>query len=170
MDKKLLQLMNEQIQKELFSAYLYYDMANYYNAEGLEGFANWFYIQAKEEMDHANLFKDYLIANNQVVKLLPIEAPDITYTAFDQPLEESLKHEQYVTASIYTIYEAAKAAGDYRAIGFLNWFIKEQGEEEKNATDLITKYKLFGTDAKGLYMLNQEFGARQYAAPDMVVD
>lgn len=170
MDHKIAELLNEQIQKELYSSYLYLDMAGYYSDEGLDGFANWFYIQAQEEMDHAMLFRTYLLNNDYRVKLLPIQAPDKEFTDFSVPLALSLEHEQYVTASINNIYDAALSAKDYRAIEFLNWFIKEQGEEEKNSTDLIKKFELFGGDAKGLYQLDQELSARVYSAPSLVLE
>lgn len=170
MDKKVHSLLNEQVQKELYSAYLYLDMANYYNAEGLDGFSNWFYVQAQEEMSHAMLMRQYLLNNDQKVALLPVEVPQNGYENFGQPLAESLKHEQFVTASISAIYEAAMAVKDYRTTEFLNWFIKEQGEEEKNASDLIRKHELFGADAKGLYALDQELAARVYTAPSLVLD
>jgi len=170
MDNKVKELLNEQIQKEIYSAYLYLDMANYYEDEGLSGFANWFYVQAQEEMDHAMLFRKYLLNNDEQIKLLSIEAPEAAYTDFGQPLAGALEHEKYVTASIGSIYEAALKVSDYRALEFLNWFIKEQGEEEKNATDLIRKYELFGSDPKGLYSLNEELAARVYAPATLILD
>lgn len=162
-------LINEQINKEMYSAYLYLDMSNYYNENGLNGFGNWFKIQAQEEMDHAMLFIQYLQNNGDKVTLEAISAPNIEFTAFNVPLEESLKHEQYVTASINTIYEEALKNKDYRSTQFLDWFIMEQGEEEKNAEDLIKKYELFGSDAKSLYMLDSELGTRIYTAPSLVL-
>jgi ferritin len=170
MDNKVKTLINEQIQKEIFSAYLYLDMSNYYENEGLSGFANWFSIQAKEEMDHAMLFRTYLLNNDEPVALLPIDAPGQNYKTLLEPLNKSLEHEKFVTASIHNIYSAAFEAKDFRAIEFLNWFVKEQGEEEKNALELIQKYKLFGTDGKGLHALNQELAARVYAAPSYILD
>lgn len=170
MNDKVYSLLNEQVQKELYSAYLYLDMANYYSDEGLDGFSNWFYVQAQEEMSHAMLIRQYLLNNDQKVALMPIEAPGGGYKGFGDPLAQSLEHEKYVTASINTIYEAALADKDYRATEFLNWFIKEQGEEEKNATDLIRKHELFGSDAKGLYALDQELAARTFVAPDLALD
>lgn len=85
------------------------------------------------------------------------------------PLKAGLKHEQYVTSLINTIYQAANEAHDFRTMQFLDWFVKEQGEEEKNADDLIKKYELFGSDPKGLYALNQELLARVYTAPSLVI-
>lgn len=168
--EKISQLLNEQVNKEFYSAYLYLDMSNYYIENGLDGFGNWYKVQAQEERDHAMLFIQFLQNNSEKVTLDKINAPDITFDGFDVPLAESLKHEQFVTASINNIYDEAYQIKDYRTMQFLDWFIKEQGEEEKNAEDLITKYKVFGTDSKGLYMLNQELGTRVYTAPSLILD
>lgn len=170
LDTTVAALLGEQIMKELFSAYLYLDMANYYSDEGLNGFENWFYIQAQEERDHAMLLRTYLLNNGEKVKLLPIEAPEGNFVNFAQPLDLTLEHEQFVTASIHNIYAAALKVNDYRTLEFLNWFVKEQGEEEKNASDLIKKFELFGGDAKGLYQLDQELGTRVYAPPSLILD
>ncbi len=170
MDKKVSELLNEQIQKEIFSAYLYLGMSDYYSDEGLDGFANWFYVQAQEEMSHAMLFREYLLNNGEKIKLLPIDAPENEYSSFALPLDKALEHEQFVTALINRIYEAAMNVKDFRTLEFLNWFIKEQGEEEKNSSDLIKKFELFGHDAKGLYSLDQELAARVYAPPSLVLD
>ena len=170
MDNKVKNLLNEQIMKEFYSAYLYLDMANYYGDEGLEGFQNWFEIQAQEERDHAMLMRTYLMNNGEKVTLLPIDAPAENYASFDAPLKKTMEHEKTVTESIHTIFAAANEIHDYRAMEFLIWFIKEQAEEEKNAGDLIKKYQLFGTDAKGLYQLDQELKARVYSAPSLILD
>lgn len=170
LDKKVTELLNEQIMKELYSAYLYLDMANYYSDEGLDGFENWFYVQAQEERDHAMLIRTYLLNNDEKVTLLTIDAPQESYAGFGVPLDKAYEHEKYVTASIHNIYAAASSVQDFRTLEFLNWFVKEQGEEEKNSSDLIKKYELFGSDAKGLYQLDQELKARVYAAPSLVLE
>jgi ferritin len=170
LNKEVAQLLNEQITKEFFSAYLYMDMANYYADNSLNGYENWFFVQMQEERDHALLFRQYLLNNGEVVKLAAIDAPDKTYANFRDPLVLSLEHEQFVTASINNIYEAAYRHKDFRTMQFLDWFIKEQGEEEKNADDNIKKYDLFGSEPKGLYMLDSEMKARVYAAPSLVLD
>lgn len=95
-----------------------------------------------------------------------IDKPDCNLTDNMAPLKAGLKHEQYVTSLINDIYSAASEGKDFRTMQLLDWFVKEQGEEEKNASDLITKMELFGSDAKGLYMLNSELGARVYTASD----
>ena len=167
MDQKVAALLNEQINKELYSAYLYLDMANFYAAKGLDGFANWYEIQAREEQDHAMLMYQYLHNNGQTVTLEAIAKPDKVYQELIDPLKAGLAHEEYVTSLINTIYAAAQSVNDYRTVQFLDWFVKEQGEEEKNSHDLITKMELFGSDAKGLYMLNSELAARTYSAPSL---
>ena len=163
--KEISELINTQVNKEFYSAYLYLDMANYYTAQGLDGFANWFTVQAKEEQDHAIMFYNYLLDNNEKVVLEAIAKPDKTYSAFIEPLQESYRHEQYVTSLINGIYAAANAVNDFRTMKFLDYFVTEQGEEEKNASDLIGKMELYGDDKRSLYMLNSELAARTYTAP-----
>ena len=169
MDAKVSALLNTQINKELYSAYLYLDMANFYKSKGLDGFSNWFEIQAQEERDHAMLMYQFLHNNGETVTLEAIDKPGLTYNDLMDPLTEALKHEKYVTSLIHTIYLAAKEADDFRTMQFLDWFVKEQGEEEQNASDNINKMKLFGSDARALYMLNQELAARTYSAPSLVL-
>ncbi len=169
MDKKVAGLLNDQINKELYSAYLYLDMANFYNRKGLDGFSNWYEIQAKEEQDHAMLIYRYLHNNNEEVTLEAVAKPDKTFTTLLDPLTAGLAHEQYVTSLINNIYAAAQEVKDFRTTQFLDWFIKEQGEEEKNSSDQITKMELFGDDARSLYMLNEELKSRVYSAPSLVL-
>ena len=165
MDARVYELLNDQINKELYSAYLYLSFADYYEEEGLEGFANWYEIQAQEERDHAMIFRNYLHENGQKVKLLAIDQPDKEFSDFLAPLEAALEHEKYVTSLIKDIYAAAAEAKDYRTMKFLDWFIEEQQEEEDNADKMITRMKLFGSDAKALYDLDQENAARTYSVP-----
>lgn len=168
-DQKVKELLNTQINKELYSAYLYLDFANYYTEQGLDGFSNWYRIQAQEERDHAMLFMQYMQNNGIPVSLEAIDKPDQTFSSNMDPLKAGLEHEQYVTSLIHTIYDAAYNVKDFRTMQFLDWFVKEQGEEETNADSLIKKMELFGSDAKGLYMLDNELGARVYSAPSLVL-
>ena len=108
LDKKVQKLLNDQINKEFFSAYLYLDISNYFYDKGLEGFGNWYKIQAKEEQDHADLMLQYLQNNGERITLEAIENPDHTYEQLKDALNVSLKHEQYVTSLIYAIYDAAQ--------------------------------------------------------------
>ena len=115
------------------------------------------------------LFFQYLLNNEVKVTFDAIAKPEWERDDNMTPLKKALEHEKYVTASINDIYTAAYEARDFRTMQLLDWFVKEQGEEEKNASDMITKMELFGADAKGLYMLNSELKARVYAAPSLVL-
>ena len=169
MNAKVHELLNAQINKEFYSAYLYLEISNYFDERGLDGFANWYMVQAQEERDHAMLFYTYLQNNSQKITLDTIAKPDVKIEADMDALQASLKHELYVTSLINDIYAAAYEVRDFRTMQFLDWFVKEQGEEEKNANDLITKLEMFGSDPKSLYMLDQELGTRVYAAPSLVL-
>ena len=169
MDKKVRDLLNQQINKEFYSAYLYLDFSNYFEDRGLDGFANWYMIQAQEERDHAMLFYTYLQNESEKVTLEAIDKPDKIFTCDMDVLKAGLEHEKYVTSLINDIYAAAYDVRDFRTMQFLDWFVKEQGEEETNANDLITKMELFGSDPKSLYMLNQELAGRVYSAPSLVL-
>lgn len=169
MNQEVLKLLNEQVNMEFYSAYLYMDMANYYADQSLSGFENWFNVQTQEERDHAMLFRQYILNSAESVVLTAVAAPDKKYENFREPLVMAYEHEKLVTASIGNIYEAAYRCRDFRTMQFLDWFIKEQGEEEKNSDDNIKKYDLFGNDPKGLYMLDNEMKARMYAPPTLVL-
>ena len=168
LDKKVADLLNDQINKEMYSAYLYLDFSNFYNDKGLDGFANWYYIQAQEEMDHAIGILKYLQDNDYSVTLDAIAKPDKVLEKLSDPLHYGLEHERYVTDLIHTIYHAAHEVHDYRTMKFLDWYVEEQGEEEKNATDMITKFDLFGSDPKALYSLNSELAARTYTTASIL--
>ena len=169
LNSEVAKLLNEQVNKEFYSAYLYLGMANYYADQGLNGFENWFFVQSQEELDHALMFRQYLLNNGESVVLTEVAAPNEKYNNFKEPLVKALEHEKFVTASINKIYEAAYKISDFRTMQFLDWFIKEQGEEEKNADDNIKKFDLFAGDSKGLYMLDNEMKARVYTAPSLVL-
>lgn len=167
LNKEVVKLLNEQINKEFYSAYFYLDIANYYTENSLDGFANWFTIQAQEEQAHAMMFIKYLQDNGEKVILESIEASGHTFENFKEALEATYKHEQEVSKSIDNIYGVAFEKREFRTTQFLEWFIQEQVEEEKSAEDLINKYNLFAGDGKGLYLLDTEFAARVYIAPNV---
>ena len=171
LNEKIAKLINEQVNKELYSAYLYLDFANYYEDAGLDGFAHWYQMQAREELDHGMMMRRYLIDNGLSVKFDAIAKPDKKFAEYIAPLKAGLEHEQYVTSLINNIYSEAFAQKDFKTMQFLDWFIKEQGEEEKNAEELLKKMQVFGSDAKGLYALNKDLAARVYTpsktGPDM---
>lgn len=169
LDSHVTQLLNSQINKEFYSAYLYLDISNHYLDQNLNGFGNWFRVQTQEERDHALLFLTYLQNNNVPIVLDAIAAPGQQFQDFRQPLALALEHERYITSQIHEIYSAALACQDYRTTQFLDWFIREQGEEERSTEDLLRRFDLFGQDPKGLYLLDSELGARTYAPPTLVL-
>ena len=169
MNDKIASLLNQQITKEFYSAYLYLDMANFYDEMDLDGYANYYMIQAQEERDHALLFMKYMQNNGLKVTLEAIDKPDKTFETVLDPLVAAAEHERHVTSLINDIYHEAHQAKDYRTMKFLDWFVDEQGEEEDNADSMVSRYKLFGTDPKGLYLLDQEYAARVYTAPSLTL-
>jgi ferritin len=169
LDKKVIELLNDQITKEFYSAYLYVEIANYYDDNDLDGFANWYNIQAQEERDHALLFLKYLQSNGIKPKLQAIDDPSKDFKTHLEPLLAGAEHERYVTSLIHAIYDAAYSVKDFRTMQFLDWFVKEQLEEEENADKLVNKYNLFGDDPKSLYLLDQELAARVYTAPSLTL-
>ncbi len=161
-NKKVADILEQQINKELYSAYLYLTFADYYEDRGLKGFANWYMIQVREETDHALALRRYLLDNEYTPTMMAIEQPTMTFDNDLAPLEAGLEHEQYITENIHRCYETAIEAHDIRAMRMLDWFVREQGEEEANARDMITNMKLFGSDPKGLFDLDREYQARVY--------
>lgn len=169
LNKDLVSLLNKQVNMEWYSAYFYLDAYSYYEDQSLSGFGNWFYVQTQEERDHAMLFMKYLLNNNERVALEEIKAPNVPFHDFREPMSAAFQHELKVTASINNIYALANELKDFRTMQFLDWFIKEQGEEEKNTEDLIKKYDMFGNDPKGLYLLDSELAARVYTPASLVI-
>ena len=169
LNPKVVALLNQQVNKEFYSAYLYLDFSSFFDDQELTGFANWYMIQAQEERDHAMLFLQYLRNNGEKVELEAIAKPDVELTDNRTVLAAGLNHERYVTSLIHDIYDAAYSVKDFRTMQFLDWFVKEQGEEEKNADGMVKKFELYGNDPKSLYMLDSEMAARVYSAPSLVL-
>ncbi len=169
LNAKVAELLNQQINKEFYSAYLYLDFSCWFDDQELNGFSNWYMIQAQEERDHAMLFLQYLQNNGEKVTLEAIGKPDVALSDNLTVLQAGLNHERYVTSLIHAIYEAAYEVRDFRTMQFLDWFVKEQGEEEKTADGLVKKFQLYGGDPKSLYMLDQEMAARVYTAPSLTL-
>lgn len=163
-DKNVGDALNQQINEELFSSYLYMSFADYFEERGLKGFANWYMIQVQEELDHMRILRRYLLDNDYIPQLEAIGKPNVKLESDLGVLEAGYAHEQHITACINKCYQAAYEIHDFRTMQLLDWFVKEQGEEETNASDLITDYKLFGTDPKGLYELDREYLTRTYTA------
>jgi len=165
--KKTEKLLNEQINKEFYSAYLYLAMSSYFESKNLTGFANWFYVQAQEERDHAMIIYRYMHKINAPVELTAIDMPEGEFASCAEVLDKTLEHEKYVTSLIYNILDAANEERDYKTVQFLQWFVTEQTEEEENATNLIEKLKIAGMGEAGLFLMDKDMAARVYvqAAP-----
>ncbi|MCQ2613010.1 MAG: ferritin [Treponemataceae bacterium] len=160
MIRKISALLSTQFQKELESAYIYLFFASYFDSMGLEGFSHWYKKQAEEEEEHAMKFYDYLHEQDEELKFLPIEAPKLDKKSVIQVLNETLEHEEYISKLIDDIYREAIDEKDYATQSFLNWFITEQREEERQVQDIITRFNLFCLEGGNLYQLDCELGKR----------
>lgn len=161
MNKKMQAAINDQIQKEFHSAYLYLAMSAYCQEENLCGFAQWLKVQYKEEMAHGMKLLDHLLERGGKVELGKIEAPPSEFGAPKALFEEVLKHEQFITASINKLYETALAEKDYPAQVLLQWYISEQVEEENNANAILESLKMVGDKGAPLMYINKELGKRE---------
>lgn len=160
LSKKLQQAINEQIKHEMYSAYLYLSMGAYFEAGNLHGMAHWMRVQFGEEQAHALKFFDFVNERGGRVELQAIEQPPLDFKGVLPVFEAVLEHEQKVTGLIYKLYEAALAEKDYAAQVLLQWFISEQVEEEKNATQIVETLKMVGEKGQALVMLDHQLAAR----------
>lgn len=160
--EKLVQGINEQINKEFASEFVYIAMEAYFKNKNLDGFANFFHIQALEERDHAYLFFNYLYRVGAEVKLADIKMEAKDYQNDIEVFEQFLEHEKMVTASIVNLMKIARDNNDYKAETLLKWFIDEQIEEEENATSLLEKMKLINGNPNGMFMLDAQLAQRMY--------
>ncbi len=165
LSEKVEKALNEQINAEIWSAYLYLSMSMNFEAQGLTGAANWFFVQYREELDHARIFMNYVNRRDGRVRLMRIAPVDTDWDRLIDAMTSTLAHEQKVTSMINNLYALADAEHDYATRDQLNWFISEQVEEEETAKLLIDKLKLIGDNGTGLYMLDQELAQRVYATP-----
>ena len=162
---KIQDAINAQINAEFWSAYLYLAMAMHFEAEGRTGIANWFRIQFKEEQAHAEIFINYLLSRGGRVVLKPIADVPESWASPLAAFEDTLAHEEKVTALINNLYALAESEHDYATRGKLDWFISEQVEEEETANQLVERLRLIGNDNLALYMLDQELATRVYNVP-----
>lgn len=169
-NNKIQDAINAQINAEFWSAYLYLSMAMHFEAEGRPGVANWFKIQWQEEQAHAQIFINYLNQRGGRVELKAIDAVPTTWASPLDAFKHTLEHEQKVTSLINALYALAEQEHDYATRDRLNWFVTEQVEEEDNCRTLIDKFSMIGDNGMGLYMLDQELGARVYNAPSALTE
>jgi len=168
-NKRIEKLLNEQINKEFYSAYFYLAMEAYLRSINLDGFANFFRVQVQEERDHAMLFFNFLNHVNGRVIFETITAPKFDFKSPEEVFDLALKHEYTVTESIYNIVNAALEDKDHKTNTFLQWFVTEQAEEESNIEKYLKKVQLVGDDGRGILLLDQELGTRVYNPPTLVI-
>ncbi len=160
---KVLKALNEQINMEMNSSYIYLAMSSYFYEENLNGFAAWFRIQSQEEFTHAMKIFDYIHQANANVNLLTIEEPKTEWKSALEIFKDTYKHEQEVTASIYNLVDLTITTKDHAAHNFLQWFVSEQVEEESTVLNILEKIKLIGDNKNGLFLLDRELGQRAAA-------
>ena len=164
-NKKMEKTFNEQINEELYSAYLYLSMVAYFESINLPGFANWMRVQTQEEIVHAMKFYDYINQRNGRVALTALADPQIEWKSPMDAFEAAYKHELHITAKINELVNLAIEEKDHAANMFLQWFVNEQVEEEKNPLDIIQKLKMIKDSSESLYMLDKELAARVFTPP-----
>lgn len=152
---------NEQINKELYSSYLYLSMSAWFETKNLPGFATWMRVQAEEEYEHAMKFFGHIVDRGGKVDLKAIAAPQTEWKTVLDVVKQVAEHEAFVTASINALYEQSVSEKDYPAQVMLQWFINEQVEEEKNAGDLVHQVSAVGSSENGLMMIDHHLGKRQ---------
>jgi len=164
LSQKMRQTLNEQINREMYSAYLYLSMSAHAQDIGLPGFANWFMVQYKEETEHAMRIYNYIIEQGGKVELKAIDEP---LSEFKDPMDmfkKTLKHEQFITKSINDLVDLAVKEKDHATQIFLQWFVTEQVEEEANDNDIIAKLELAGGKGNGLFMIDKELAQRTFTS------
>lgn len=164
-NEKMEKAFNDQINKELYSEYLYLAMKSYFVELNLQGFVNWFDVQVQEEHAHAMGMYDYVHERGGKVELFAIDKPEVEGKTPLEVFEQVLKHEEFVTSRINALMDVAEEVKDRAALSFLDWYLKEQVEEESNVGSVLATLKLIGDDKKALLMLDKELAARTFVAP-----
>ena len=165
LNKKVEKVINEQIVKEYYSAYLYLSMAAYFEDKNLSGFANWMKVQFEEEQFHAMKFFNYVVERGGRVTLEAFENPKVKWNSIIEVFEDTLKHEELVTESINNLMKVAIEENDYASVSFLNWYVDEQVEEEANVSNILGTLKLINGEGNGLLMLDKELLTRVFTPP-----
>lgn len=158
---KMQKAINDQINKEFYSAYLYLAMAAHFESANLSGFASWMRVQAGEEQEHAMKFFEHLVDRGAKIELAAIDAPKTAWKSNLEVFKNVQEHEEYVTASINALYETALQEKDYPAQVLLQWFITEQVEEEKNAAEIVQQLELIDAKGTAVLMLDHQLGKRK---------
>jgi ferritin len=161
-NKKVEDILNKQVNAELWSAYLYLSMSAWSESRGFKGFANWMMVQFKEETSHALKIKDFVLSRSGEIKLQPIAAVKTSWDSLLNMFEETYEHECKVTNLINDCYELALAEKDYATSTMLQWYINEQIEEESNALEIIDILKITGEKSGGIFYLDKKLGSRTF--------
>ncbi len=157
--------LNEQINAEFHSAYIYLSMSSYFLSAGLSGYANWMRVQYQEELSHATRFFDYLNERGGRVKLSPIEEVQVEFSGIVDVFEKTLEHEQMVTGLINKLMDISIQESDHATKSFLQWFVDEQVEEEANVEQILNNLKLIKGEGQGLLMMDREMQSRVFVNP-----
>lgn len=154
------EILNEQINKEFYSGYLYLSMSAHLKELGLNGFASWTRLQAKEEVEHGLKIFDYIITNDNFVTLKQIRTPEFEFQGISSIFNRILEHEQCITRAVMNIAQKAEEENDRTTLNFIEWFIAEQNEEEEAVKNIIKRLEVFGDDKVALYLMDKELGER----------
>jgi ferritin len=165
LSEKMTAALNEQVNREMYSAYLYMSMSAYCNAIGLKGFSSWFMVQYHEEMFHAMKIYEYVQRQGADIRLAALQAPPAEFGAPLDLFTRTLEHERYITKSINDLIDLAIAEKDHASKIFLEWYVTEQVEEEENDNDIIAQLKLIKDNPQGLMMLDRELAGRVTTVP-----
>ena len=160
--QKVISALNEQVQKEFFSEYLYISIEAYFASQNLDGFANFFHVQAQEERDHAYKIFDYIHRVGGDVKLTALDTPKSEFASIEEVFEAALAHEKFITNSIHEILNISLEEKDHTTSNFLQWFVSEQSEEEESVDKILRKLKLLNGNPAGLFMIDAELAQRVY--------
>lgn len=166
--KKMAKALTQQMNAELYSAYLYFSMSSYATSAGLRGTAHWMFTQAQEETAHALKYSQYLQSQGERVLLAAIEQPPSAFKSALDMFEQVLKHEKKVTAAIHSLMKLASSESDYATQVFLQWFITEQIEEEEHAAEIVQRLKMIGASNGALLYIDKELGKRAFTLPEGV--
>ena len=161
MNKKVYKVFNEQVQAELYSAYMYLAMSLYLEDKNFKGMASWLKVQYEEERQHAFRLMKFMQERGVKPELLQIDAPPAEYGTPLEVFTKALEHEQYVTSRIHSMYEVAVKEKDYAAMTHLHWFIDEQVEEEDQTREIVDKLTMVGDNMNGLFVIDSQLGARK---------
>lgn len=163
---KIRDILNEQINKEFYSAYLYLAMSAYFSEIGLYGFSNWTKVQAREEIDHGMILFEYILNRKSQVRLTQLDTPTLNMNGPIDVFEQIYEHERSITSSIDSVADMSEGECDLATRNFIDWYLQEQIEEEASVLRVISKLKAFGSEKSALYLIDRELGSREYSAPN----